>query len=437
MGLSKATIKRMRQFAVVVGICAPLIAFGAAESRSDRQFMLNAGVETGYTNNVNLSKEKQSDRPFEVFTGVDYRNHSSAVDGEIKGRIGYRTYLEKNAADELRPDLDGNLLLQLDPNRLSWGVDGIWKQVKLFELGPESSENLGTQAVISTGPNLNLPISAATDFAANARVGYSHYSDQLDDYRIGLELSVINSRSQSTDISGNLAARTVSYRDEDSETESSGFDLFEAYLGYGASEAGRDAKVDVGGSFTDSGDDQWGFLLRAEGRWAVDRHDSVGLMVNYSLEDESSRSLQQNNSVGKTLSKETQSLGVFYERRIEGYLERSLRHSSLAAEIYAEEDDFLEGTENDRVQYGATLAVSTMLSRFIEWGGYADVEKTELTQPAADYRTYSFGATLGRKLGRDMTATAEMRHQRKSSRDEALEYDELAIFVSLEYTLPL
>lgn len=415
------------------------------------RFDLGFGVETGYTDNVDLTENGQSDIPVEVFTNFRYSDRSPRMEGLVEGRVGYREYLKDNASDEFRPRVRGNLLWHLDPDRWEWYFDGVLRQVRSEQLGPDSPSNRETQGVLSTGPNFRLPLSAATSFQGEGRAGYVYNGDSDDDnYRIGGALRVQTKRGRTASISANLEGRVVRYT-ENTNSESdlvqdedlSDFEIVDAFFGYSRQDASLTSNLEIGGSFAhvEGADRRVTFRLRAELSEQLTQVSKGGMRVSFGYEDEGNEALDgqstSDTSDGSDGGRRTDRAGnAFNEKRAELYYELSGKRNTFGATTYTRDRDFIDN-QRDETNYGLDLQLSRRLTRRTTGRLYGNYEYSDFEKVNIDYKDYEVGMELRRRISRKISASAQIQHQRRSSNDSPAEYDETAVFLSIAYVLPL
>lgn len=400
----------------------------------------NIGLATEFTDNVNLSPDKQSDIGLEIFTSFEYRDRSAKTEGVLDGRLGYRTFLDGNAPDELRPDVHGNLLFHLQPERFSWALDGAWQQVRTDRFGPDSPENLESQFTIWTGPDFRLPLSAITSIIAKGRGGYSNNGGIADgeaqsNYSYGGAVSIVRDRGESETISANLAARAVRYTDDDVASTSSDFTIVDTSAGYASPTARGNTAIEAGVSFVDlqNGDDRTGFFLHADADRRLTPLSRGGLRLNLGYSDETGTAVVAPLVQDFVEPTQSPSTGVFYQQRAEAYYEKLGRRSRLLGTLYIEDQDYVETSANDELRYGATLTLSRRMTRLVEGTIYGTFEYNDFSNQDFDYRDYAAGIALSRRLSQHLSANLGLRHQRRSSDDALSEYDESAVVLAVVY----
>lgn len=402
------------------------------------------GTELGYTNNVNLTRVKEADVPFEVFLGLDYQGRSSRIEGALNGRVGYRDYLQNKAEDELVPSLHGNLLFHLKPDRLSWAFSGDWRQSRINRTGPNSAANLQNELILWTGPDFTSILSATTDLTAKARVGYSYNSGSSgtqapDDLRFGGELALNLRRSRFESLSTNVAVREVRYLNGGSgSATTSDFRIADVFVGYHAQREKRALDLALGASVgtSDDGADRSVPLVRTEASAPLGLHSRSGLRLTLGLEDQANAALTPSLLPNSNNPVESKSVGFYYNQRLEAYYSHDAKRANLIARIYGEDRDY-QGKTDDESSYGAELSWGLRLSRATDGQAYGRFEYTDFQGIATRTQLYTAGLQVSRKLGRNLSANSEIRYQAKTSNNPALEYDETALMLSLGYAFRL
>jgi len=412
---------------------------GVANGRAEAgESSYNVGVQSGYTDNVNLDKDKQGDVPTELFTSFQYIEESPATVALIDGRIAYRNYLLNNAADEWRPNVHGNLLWRLDPGRWSWALDGAWQQVRIDQLGPDSPENVQNQAIVWTGPDFRAPLSSVTTVTAEARAGYQYNSQTSDDNAsVGAALRLSTRKRNTVQLSGNLQARAVRYTKSGSDPDQpvfSDFNIAEAYVGYSRQDAHIKTLIEIGGSFAQIKDttDESDLFLRADVSRALSRISKAGIRVSYGFDYEGNSALTRPAAPEVDRPLEASAPGLFYDKRAEFYYERSGKRSTLTATLYARDRDFANDL-NDERNYGGGLSLARQISRLTTGRLLATYQRTDFANQSLDYDDYTLRVEVSRRLSRQLAGTVELRHRSRTSSDPSREYDESAFVMSLLY----
>ncbi|WP_200381626.1 hypothetical protein [Thiococcus pfennigii] len=411
------------------------------------EFAGSFGLETEFSDNINLTKDKQSDLVTELFIGFSYQDRSPTIEGLVAGRLGYRTFLHGNAADELRPNIRGNLLFHLRPERFSWALDGAWEQLRTEPLGPEAPGNLENQFVLSTGPDVRLPLTATTSFTAGARAGYaatyaSDSSANADNSNTSYRatLGLVEELGATETAAAYLTSRAVRYDDDDLGGASADFNVIDMSLAYDSRTPLGDTTIEIGASYLDQqGSDRGAvFLLRADASRRLTPLTRGGVRLNFGYNDQSNATLTaplsaELGAVGLGNSAESASTGPFYQRRAEAFLERVGGQSRLVGSLYANSQDYVAGSTEDQLYYGASIAWSRRLSRVTDFLVSGTAERRDLSSGDEYSQNYAATAQLTRRLSRNVFANVRLRHQRGTGSTETSEYDESAVLFGIRY----
>jgi hypothetical protein len=437
---SNRSFERRCSKAVVSHIAAIFILlFAVASPLHAYQLNASGGVDIGYTDNVDLEKEKKADSFLELFTELKYHDQSATMEGDLEGRIGYREYLNGNGANEFDPDLHGNLDIRLLPDRLSWLLEGDWRQLRTSALAPDSPDNLENQAVVQTGPDLRVPLTASTELKSSIRAGYSYNSDEQDAYRFLTQVGLVTKRSPSESVSANLGLRSIRYLESDTvdvaaDVAALDFDVFEAFLSYESELSRSKTTLDFGFSHSDVDDseDVSGLLVRLDTNMRLSPLTRGGLKIRYGLDDQGTASLDRSTLAPIEMPTESQSQGLYRVKEAELYYERTGRRSTLQGGMYIKDRKYVQ-TQRDERDSGLSLSLSRRLTRQSEGKLYGNVELAEFSGESADYTDYLYGVQMSRRLSRVLRVNADVAHRQRSSSEKATEYDALELVLSLVY----
>jgi hypothetical protein len=412
---------------------------------------LGVGVGVGYTNNVDRSEDKESDVPLEVFTDFRYMDRSPRTEGLIEGRVAQPKSLQGNASYGLRPNVHGNLLWHLDPDRWTWTLDGVWELKRKNQVDTDAPENLETQAVVWTGPEFRVPLSSVTSLQTELRAGYEYKSDTTDDnYNFDGALRIETKTSETAALSANLEGRAVRYRDTNSDTDQSvaDFNIAETFFGYTRRDGRIDTLIDAGGSFAQvkgAGNRSRPFL-RVDTSRDLSSLSRGGLRLFYGFDNEANAVLVD--SLVPEIERETNAAvagqgqidaavaGLFYEKRADFYYERSGKRSNLAGTLYARHRDY-ENDLNDERVFGGEVQWTRSLTRLTEGRVLGTVGLTKFNNLSIDDRDYGLRVRILRKLSRQLTGEVQLGHWRRKSNESSRNFDETSAFFSLTYDLPI
>jgi hypothetical protein len=294
---------------------------------------------------------------------------------------------------------------------------------------------------------MRLPIAANTSFMASARAGYSitnapnsAANGDTSSTSYGATLGLVRERGATETVAAYLTSRAVRYDDNSSEEESSDFNVIDASLAYVNRTPRGDTSIGVGVSYLDQQevDDDVGFFLQADASRRLTRLSRGGLRLNFGYNDQSNSALTAPLSVelgDDALDDitESSSTGPFYQRRAEAFLERVGRRSRLIGSLYLNSEDYVAESAEDELDYGATIAWSSQLSRFTELRISGTAEYRELTNQDEDSQNYTASVELTRRLSRNVSASFRLRHQLGTGSAEASEYDESALLFRILY----
>jgi len=403
------------------------------------------GLEAEFTDNVNLEADKDSDIGTEVYAAFAYRENSPRIQGVVDGRLGYREWLRDNADDEIRPNIHGNLLFWLRPERLSWSLDADWDQVRRDPVEPDSPSNLENRFVVWTGPDFRIPLSRSVFLAASARAGYADFADSESDdsaadaggssYSYGTAVRIVRDRGERDQVSANVTARAVRYTDDD--VASADFNIVNTFIGY-AAQAGRgNLSIDAGMSYLDrrGADDGSGLFLNAQAEQQLAPRSSGGLRLNFGYGNGSGTALDAPLSADRPdRSGGNASDDAFYRKSAEAYYELLGRRSRLVGTVFVDDRDYEDDLTDNELEYGANLTWSRRLTRLVDGRISAEARFSDFDDEQDSVTDeYRADLTLSRRLGRNVSADLSLRYRQGIGGGDASDYDETAATLALVY----
>ena len=429
----------------------PICILSATSWNNADAYELNAGVgiEMGYTDNVELQENGDSGAPVELFANFRYYDRSPLTEGLVEGSLGYRNDLAGNSSDEIRPNMRGNLLWHLDPDRLTWELDGVITQARTRQTEPDSPNNREVQAVILTGPELTTPLSSVTRFNAAAKAGYA-YSENSDNnsFRFRAAARLETQRTPTATLSGNLEAEAVQYQESSGSASEGNFGTEErfrdsytvnTFVGLENQQARLSTLGRIGVTFVnqENSSGRANLFLQGNATAQLDRINSAGLRLSVRYTDEGNRALERRTLTDDTATpREDNTANIFLERRAEGFYKRSGKRVDFTSTIRAVRRSFVKESRDD-TRVGGGIKVTRRFTRQIAGSLTTRYDYTDFDDTSLHYHDYRFLVGITRKIGRWLSTEATIGHQFRSSNESAQEYDETAIFASLIYELPL
>jgi len=222
---------------------------------------LTYGVDAGVaeTDNVTLVPTDKVSQTIAV-TDLDfgYLQRSARLDADAKGDFSYLDYLQGAYHNQLLGRFDGDAILGLIQDRLTWTLQEDYGQAALDPFTPVTPTNIESINYVATGPDLHLRLGALSFMDLGARAARTDYeTSPFSNNRFsanvggGLQLSALSSVSVNVDSSRVLFQNTVLNTDFDRTN------LFVKYALQGQrteiSAQGGVTRENVNGTATDGG----------------------------------------------------------------------------------------------------------------------------------------------------------------------------------------
>ncbi len=221
-------MKSAGRWPVTCGVLA-LGVLPACSLAEDLSYGIDAGV--GYDDNVTRSSvDQQEDTIASIGAQLRLDHESRRIKANIASRLEYRDYLNNTYDSEVVGNLIANSKFDLVEQRLTWVLDDTFGQSTVNQFAADTPANRENVNVVSTGPDLKLPLGTRNYLVIGGRytdVGYQH--SNLGNDRVDGQLALERELSAASVLS--LNANTQQVRFDDS-TLYPDFDRNEAFLGY-------------------------------------------------------------------------------------------------------------------------------------------------------------------------------------------------------------
>ena len=138
------------------------------------------GYTLGYSDNINLTPQKESSFINTLFVDLSSSRTSSFVDAAIAGRIGYEQYSNKTQDSQPIVNLQANAKFKLSP-WIDWVVENNAAQISQDAASPDVPNNQEIQNVFQTGPDLLFKFNPVTYLGYSLRYGNYYFTETTED----------------------------------------------------------------------------------------------------------------------------------------------------------------------------------------------------------------------------------------------------------------
>jgi hypothetical protein len=237
---------KTRALSLIVGFLTST-ALSATESGTQLEWSANTALS--HTDNATrVDNDPISDTIGSVGGTINLTREGSRVNATLRGNGDYLTYLDDTYDDDFLGSAATTIIVGLIGDALTWTLDDTFGQTTTNELGPSTPDNRGNVNVVSTGPDLRVPIGSATELLVSGRYEDSSYQDatNVDSHSWTGGAGIIRRVSPAVAWSFNADASHVVYTD-------SSYNEQQVFVQLEANGARQTLTVDLGVGFLDQG----------------------------------------------------------------------------------------------------------------------------------------------------------------------------------------
>ena len=379
-------------------------------------FSVNYSIEGGVYNSDNIrivETDQQEDTVGILSAGLEVVGQSSTNDVSLLMNIERREYKNDTFVDDTRGLADLKSNWGIVDKILTWTIDGFYGQARIDPYAAITPDNLQNVGYYSTGPNLNLLLTAADIVNISAHYnGYYAEIDNTDNNSNAYSISYTRKISPVTSFSLNTDYYIVKYDD----ATYIDFDRFDYYLNFTRTTSISDIRINYGTSDLEfnTGQTLEGDYKRLSSTWNLNRSNSLQFGLADELDDGAS-SLN-----GGTVSSVIAAGSLFRNQEVTfGYLYKKDPVQLRLAFKYADEDYLAQNdfdrkirTGNFSAIFGQEQNVQFTLTYFYDNFDYyvlgqEDIEKTiSLRLSKRIGSRFSFGLQ-GQRFNRESTAQTQ------------------------------
>jgi hypothetical protein len=406
---------------------------GAAASAAELSYGVDVGV--GYDDNVvRIADSEQDDTIATLGAQLSLSHESSRIDANIASRLEYRDYLDDSFGSELLGNLIADSRFEFIEERLTWVLEDTFGQSTRNQLAPDTPDNRESMNLLSTGPELELPLGSRNSLLLSGRYVDMYYEDSdLGNDRIRGEVSLQRELSGASTISLSGVTEQVTF----DESLYPDFDRSEAFLGYEI-RAARTQITAQGGiteitSGQSEGFDDWLARLR------ISRQASsaltVGLELGHEISDAGNSFAQQQGVQPGDLDPVSvqQTSSPFLNEYLEvfGTFMRNRTSFDFRAGHY--EETYQDMPLFDRERLSLDLSAQRSLSPMLTAQATANYSRSEYTATGREFS--EIRATLGARwsLGRASSINVEYAYLDRSDDVSAVDFNANQLWLRFAY----
>lgn len=388
------------------------MAVGAAELN------YSLGYQAEHSSNIRRAPTAaEEDTISAVTASVSYREESRVLRAQLAANSQYRDYRNDTFEDEAVSFLDGTLLWTISPN-LSWTVADSFRNVPAAQTLADTPANRENTNVFSTGPTAQWRITPVDTLVADARYGrLTADTTDIDNDRHSGALRWVHRRSATTDVSLNYEQLRVdfdndalnrNYRRQDMSIRGQVRPGRTAVaLELGASDIDRDGLPGLDGS-----------LVRFTVAREISSVRRMGVIVSSEYSDTAialSPSGISSLPSGTFIAPEALTADVYYDKRIETYIESTAGIMPWGVRAFRREADY-ETTANDVEQSGGRVDIGLRRSSYTGMAVFSNYVRSDHLDAARLDRDVENGVRFNVRLRQSLDFQLQAsRIERRSS----------------------
>lgn len=217
--------------------------------RPAQSFLWSLDTGAGYSDNVALTPvEARGDTILNAGGSLDLDHQGPADSIAVHGRGSLFHYVDNTFSDEFIGGGSALAGYQLVPQFVTWRLEDTFGQVMTDTIRPATPANRENVNVLSTGPELDLPLSTSTSMLLNARFARTVYQRTVadnDQYSGGL--SVVHTFSASSSVAINLRDSHTEY----SNAANDPYSIKQAYVSLASKGSRSEVTLEAGAAAFD------------------------------------------------------------------------------------------------------------------------------------------------------------------------------------------
>ncbi|ANO50948.1 porin family protein [Woeseia oceani] len=402
-----------------IGLLLISTSFGAAVA-ADFGLELEAGI--GHSDNIGRLPDNGIDPQMDEIVynaglNITYTDESARAQVDIRGSLNYLGYDGNSFGSEVLPALDAGAIFQLIDRNLQWLFQGNVGQQSIDPFSPVTPGNRQNVSYFTTGPILQIPLSAR--FAATVSATYSdvNYEEQpFDNGRYGAQVGLVRQISQNRSVSFNVRGERTEF---DQEILNPPIERYDAFARFETEGARNELAVDLGWSRADrDGVETKEPLAVVEWRRRVSEISTFSLEAGTRVSDaaQNFRGNQANSPQLGQVQNQTNISAPFRENFTTASFVYDRPRTDVYVAIDWSDDQYEDGGQFDRTSTGANFNVTRRLGSRWDGSVFGRISRRDYSNLDRDDEDQSYGISFGwRELE---TLDIDLRFER-STRDSS------------------
>lgn len=428
-----------------VSLLALAVAAACAGPAGAADYDVTAHFGDTYTDNSLLAPfNEQSDNIGAVALKADIAAQGEHYDATVRTAATYLHYFRGTSDDDVLRGFDGELTLNLVPQRFLWRFQESYGPVLENPLAQDRPDNWTYDSYFTTGPDMQFGDTAGFHVITSARYGRADYENSRvpGNQQYSGRVSIAMPGTEHSENSLNLKAQRVEQENLPPITDGAeGYDSQEAYLRIANEMKRTSFVVELGASsLHDAGDSSTVPLVRAQVDRAITRHFTIALAVGSQYSDNLGRFSRLQGGDG-SVNDPRRDVTPVTDPLEERFGDIALQYQSPRTDVgvrvrynkleYQHSQSDLAAQEYRSATFDARRQVTPRFS--LELGGSLD--RRQFGQVARSDDEYYGFLTAALRVRRDLGLQVTGRYEKRDSNDPLADYAEKSIQIELTYQL--
>jgi hypothetical protein len=426
---------RWRALGAVVAGSAMVIPVAHSQESDNTALDLELGAE--HSDNIGrVPVDEQEDTIGTASIALALERHRPKLEADISANLQYRHYLDDSFGDEVVGGADAYLGWLLLPERFVWVVEDNFGQVTRNPLQADTPDNREQTNLLSTGPDITLPLGSRTVFLLSGRYSDNYYEESpSSNESVDATAGIGRKLSEQTLLSVNGSIRDIKY---DNSELFADYTIRSAYLRLASTGARTTLEVDAGYAEAERDDKTSdGPLFRLEVSYEITSRSTVTLSGGHVFTDsgEALRVDQQALGPGQDVNT-TLAAGDVY-RDTYGYLtfDTARETGSFSASIFARKERHEDQVGLDRDIAGAGLTWLHRLGSRLELSFEGSYNDENFVVGDLSFQEWYAGLGLGVRLTPTVSLRTSFYHNVGSGDGTSRDYEENTAYLGIRYSM--
>lgn len=414
---------------LIIVIVTPLQSFAV-------DLRYSAGVSVGNYDNINLvSQPTESETSYDLNGSLSMFEDAANLFVNLSTDIQVINYQKDLADDETRLQLRSDIIWRIKPGQFEWVFNDNFTQSVIDPLGSDAPSNRQNINVLSTGPNYTIRFNPRSNLRIESRIENYSFEVNTDNNRGFLALRYLHNMNSAVTISLNNEGEITRFDDSINNID---FNRNDVFLGFNYARGLNALDAEYGIThITNEGSPDLNtdrYLLTFSNQRT--QTSSINFTYQRLLSDTGSNVLNLNGDQDLTNLVDSVGNDIFIDENYRFDYLKSLSGGSVSFGLYANDRGYRGSPTLDENSDGAYITFLWNLQRNSSVNFNLRGVNTYFSDPATNREDTdkSYSATYTYGLRRNMNISIQATGRDRLSTQITESYDDLRIFISLNYT---